>query len=102
MLSEPPLRAKRPPGKWASGVSLPRRGWRVQRMGSIAVGHSFYVAYEHIVFGTKNRVAFFDPELEQEAFRYLATAVRSEGCEAMEIGIPQSCPPRSRAGALAK
>ena len=36
----------------------------------------------HLIFSTKNRVPLIHPAIEDELFRYLATACRSCGCPA--------------------
>ena len=40
----------------------------------------------HLIFSTKNRVPLIHPGVEDELFRYLATACRSCGCPAPKVG----------------
>ena len=40
----------------------------------------------HLIFSTKNRIPLIHPGIEDELFRYLATACRSCGCPAPKVG----------------
>jgi len=40
----------------------------------------------HVVFSTKHRTPFIQPEIEDELFAYLATACRSLNCPALKVG----------------
>ena len=48
--------------------------------------HTYYAVYEHIVFSTKGRRAYFTPELETELFSYLAKSIDNKGCRALVVG----------------
>ncbi len=42
--------------------------------------------YLHIVFSTKNRIAFIKPEIEDELYKYMAGILKNLECTAIKIG----------------
>jgi len=50
------------------------------------MAQSLYKAYFHIVFSTKNRVSWIDPNIEQKVYRYLSGVCKNIKCPAFEIG----------------
>ena len=50
------------------------------------MANTYYSVYEHIVFGTKSRMKVLTPQIREELFPYLATAIKNQGCQAIIVG----------------
>lgn len=48
--------------------------------------NSFVINHLHVVFGTKNRVPFIEPELEQPIYNYVSGIGRNLGIPILKIG----------------
>ncbi len=48
--------------------------------------HSYYPSFEHIVFGTKHRLACLIPEIRPSLLAYLAQSTTNQGCPCIKAG----------------
>lgn len=50
------------------------------------MSQSLSKVYLHIIFSTKNRLEFIEPEIEIELYKYIAGILRNIDCPAIKIG----------------
>jgi putative transposase len=51
-----------------------------------AMANSYYAVYEHIVFSTKRREHWLNPEISPELYQYMGGAVNHQGCHSLGVG----------------